>query len=353
MNEIYLNPENPGSFGGRNRFAKAVFRKEPTTTWREITQYLAGSDSYTLHKQITRKFARNRIILLGPNDLWQSDIADMSKISQHNDGNKYILLTIDCFSKYVWCQPTTAKTAASIAGKLAELIESVERKPTNWQTDKGGEFVNAKVQKLMNDQSINFYSTNNPDTKAAIAERAIRTIKSRIYRYFTAKNTRRYIDILDKIVNSYNNSYHRSIKMKPVEVTDENALQVKANLYPPTTNLKVQFRFKVGDLVRLAKEKSAFSKGYEQGWTLEQFKVAKHLPRVPPVYKLVDLNGEEISGTFYSQELQKVEQKDEFYKVEKILDKRTRQGKVEYLVKWLGYPSTFSSWEPATNIRAI
>lgn len=347
MDNIYTDPTNPGSFGGIRPLAVAAKASN-----NKVTKYLESKDSYTLHKKKVRKFKRNRYILHGIDDLWQSDLADMTKFSEQNRGIKFLLVTIDCFSKFLWVQTLKSKNSKVVSGAIQRFLESEDRKPKNWQVDKGGEFRNTVLERMMKENDINFYSIQNPDTKAAFAERVIRTLKDRIYRFFTEKNTWKYVDVLPELVDSYNQSYHRTIGMKPSDVTPEQTKKIKSRIYPPLRNFRVKYKFSIGDSVRLAKEKRSFERGFEQGWTEEIFTVAKRLPRNPPVYKVKDSAGELIEGSFYAQEIQKVSPKMT-YKVEKILGTRTRRGTKEYLIKWLGYPENANSWEPEANLTTV
>lgn len=206
----------------------------------------------------------------------------------------------------------------------------------------------------MEDVGINFYPTKNPDTKAAIAERVIRTLKGRIYRYLTKHNTKTYLDVLKDIVIGYNTAKHRSIGTSPANVTKDNEKEIRQRLYPGkiVDKRRPKFPFHVGDSVRLAKEKTAFQKGYLPLWTEEVFTVAEILPRDPPVAKVKDLQGQPVEGTFYKEELQKITlPNDAVFRVEEVLDTRTdSSGAKSYLVKWLGYPSTMNSWVAETDM---
>jgi hypothetical protein len=165
-----------------------------------------------------------------------------------------------------------------------------------------------------------------------------------MYKYFTEMNTKRYIDVLEKLVKSYNHTWHRSIKTEPASVTMENQGQVWQTLYGQQKETLVpKSDLKVGDTVRISKVKMHFEKGYEQNWTREIFTIMKIIPRNPVVYKLKDLAGEVIKGTFYKQELQKITDSG-YYPVEKVLKTRKRNRKTEYFVKFQGYPEKFNSW---------
>ena len=132
--------------------------------------------------------------------------------------------------------------------------------------------------------------------------------------------------------------------MAPNKVSKANEAQIWSRLYGGKMLFNQNFRFKVGDHVRISTSKMIFKKSYEGLWSEEIFIVNKSLPRNPPVYRLFDLNDHPIQGTFYGQELQKVKIADDVFIVEKVVKTRTRNRKREYLVKWLGYPDSFNSW---------
>ena len=139
--------------------------------------------------------------------------------------------------------------------------------------------------------------------KSVVAERFIKTLKKKIYKYLTSISKNVYIDKLDDILDEYNNTYHRSIKMKPVDVKDNTYIDFEKEV-----NNKDP-KFKVGDYVRISKHKNIFAKGYKPNWSEEVFIISKIKNTVPWAYVIDDLNGEEIIGTFYGKELQKSDQK--------------------------------------------
>ena len=181
------------------------------------------------------------------------------------------------------------------------------------------------------------YSIHN-ERKSAVAERFIRTLKSKIYKYMTSISKNVYIDKLDDIVNEYNNTYHTTIKMKPTDV--------KANTYINTSK-KINYKdpkFKVGDRVIISKYKNIFAKGYMPNWSEEVFVIKKVKNTVPWTYVIDDLNGEEIIGTFYEKELQKTNQEE--LRIEKVIK---RKGNKIY-VKWKEYNNSFNSWIDKVNL---
>ena len=216
-----------------------------------------------------------------------------------------------------------------------------KRKPTKMWVDKGKEFYNKDVQGL-----VELYSTENEE-KSSVVERWNRTMKEKMFKYFTTNSTNVYIDVIDELVEQYNHTKHSSIKMLPVEASKkENEVVVWRNLYPHINDreLEPNKKFIIGDKVRIIKKKKTFEKGYTPRWTEEVFVISAVQNTTPATYKITDYSGEEIQGTFYEPELQKTKQ--EVYRIEKVIKKE----KTKSLVKWKGYPETFNSWVSNTKL---
>jgi len=275
----------------------------------------------------------------------------MRNLSNFNDRNNYILTGIDCFSRKGFAEPLKNKSGKELLRALSKIFgkQSFRR----LQTDKGREFLNVNVKKLLKSQNMELWVSENDDVKAALVERFNRTLKDRMYKYFTANNTRRWVDVLQKFVNAYNNSYHSTIKMKPNSVSKEHQHRIRRILYPPSITKSKSFKFKVDDLVRISKAKKVFRKGYLANWSRELFRITSRLARAQPVYTIEDLNGNAIKGKFYEEELVKVTEEPEDYLVEKILQKKQVNGKTKYLIKWLGYDSSFNSWVDESQMRQL
>ena len=175
-------------------------------------------------------------------------------------------------------------------------------------------------------------------------------MKEKMFKYFSANSTWRYIDVLDEMVRQYNNTQHSSIKMTPAAASDKNNEgRVFMNLYDLRSR-RMRYgspKFSVGDKVRIAKKKTTFEKGYTPRWTEEIFSVSSVQYTDPFTYKISDMNGEQIHGTFYEQELQKTSQ--EIFRIEKVIRKRGNK----CLVKWKGYPDSFNSWVDASSITHL
>ena len=188
------------------------------------------------------------------------DLSDMQLLSKYNKGTTSLLCVIDIFSKYAWVVPLKDKKGISIVKAFQIILKQSSRKPNKIWVDKGSEFYNAYFKKWFRDNNIVIYSTHN-EGKSVVAERFIRTLRSKIYKYMTSISKNLYIDKLDDIVDEYNNTYHTTIKMKPIDVKDNTYINADKEI-----NNKDP-KFKVGDHVRISKYKNIFAKGYMPNWS--------------------------------------------------------------------------------------
>ena len=218
----------------------------------------------------------------------------MQSLSRYNKEIKYLLCAIDLFSIYAWVIPIKCKKGASIVNAIQNII-SEGRKPNKIWVDQGSEFFNKSFTNFLKMNNIEMYLTFNKG-KSVVAERVIRTLKNKMYKHMTAISKNVYVDVLDDIVNKYNDAVHKTIKMKPIDVTDDSFVE-----YNEESNKK-DAKFKVGDHVEISKYKNIFAKGYAPNWSEEVFAINKINSTVPWTYAISDLNGEEITGSFYEKE---------------------------------------------------
>lgn len=305
LDSLYYDPKIPAAFSSAKNFADFLKKQNLSFESKNACDWLQGERAYTLHKSRRVRFKRNKYNLTNIGDFWQADLMDMQSLSRKNKGYKYILAVIDGFSKFGWCVPIKKKQPCEIIRGFKIIFGACQYKPRNLHTDKGREFVNKAFQEFLECNGIKFYKASDPATKAAICERYIRTMKTLIYKYFTYTGTNRYCDTLESLVALYNSRRHRSIGMAPVDVNEKNILQVWRNLNKGT-NIKRLPLLKCGDFVRLAKPKEIFDKSYKPVWTDEIFVVRKVISHHQPVYRIIDLEGNELTGSFYEPELQKV-----------------------------------------------
>ncbi|XP_067217348.1 uncharacterized protein [Linepithema humile] len=359
LEKLYYDPEHYAGYSAVDNLFRAA-----NLSRNNVARWLEAQDAYTLHRPLRRKFPRMHYNVTNIDDLWEADLIELRNLKSYNDGYAYLLVIIDVLSKYVWVEPLRDKTSNSVMGAFqCVLSRSNGRVPVYLQTDKGKEFVGRPLQKLLEENDIRFRVARNPDVKAAIVERFNRTLKERMWRYFTHKNTRRYIDVLQNIVNAYNHTRHSSTRMQPYVVMRENARIARENITrqwrsndDEANEKRRKAKYHVGDLVRISRAKVVFEKGYEARWSEEIFRIHRILDwRKPRVYELSDLAGEVIDGIFYEQELARVEknlQEEEFI-VDRVIRSRGRGNNKQVLVSWRGYPSKFDSWIPASSLTPL
>ena len=302
--------------------------------------------SQELHKPKRVNFERRRVISNHIDHIWGIDLITMIKYSKQNNNYKYILTVIDFFSKHSWCYTLKNKNYNEIINSFKDIFKKSKRKPNFIQSDEGTEFTNKQVQKFFNDNNIKWYHTYNRDIKCSICERFNRTILNKIYKNFTLNNNTIWIKDLNKLVKEYNNSYHRTIKMKPVDASkksNENIVRKNYN-FEIITNKK---KFKIGDKVRISLLKNTFEKGYTSNWSEQIYVIYDIKSSNVHYYYLKDLNGEKLDGTFYQEELLKTNIKEhDLYIIEKIINKVGNK----YLVKWKGYDDSFNSYVNKNDI---
>ena len=342
--KLYQDPKFSASFTGQRRFFDGQKQLNPSESLNTVKKKLQAVESYTLHKPVRKPKLYRRIFTKGINYLYQCDLVDLTKYHQENDGYKWIVTIIDTFSKKAWALKMKNKSANSIISVMKPFFRS--NKPQKMQFDQGTEFYNSNFLGLLKKNKIKHYSVYS-EQKAAIVERFNRTLKERMFKYFTSRGTHRWVDILQDLVNGYNNTKHSSTQFAPEEVNQANEKKVRDNLFPKIKKLR-QFTkpaFKVGDTVRITRKKGLFEKKYEINWSWEVFNVSEVKSKTYPVtYGLSDYKGEKILGSFYKSELQLVDKSDNIYPIEKIVKTRTRQKETQYLVKFLGYPDEANTW---------
>ena len=306
-----------------------------------------------LHRGIRRSFPRRKVYSPAPDWIWSSDLIDYNNIKKHNDGYAYLLVCVDVFSKFVRAVPLIDKSARS----MVKAFESFDKLPKFVWADKGKEFYNKSLEAFFNQNGVKLYSTYS-ESKSVIAERFNRTFKNWMQLHFTMSNSWRWINTWEEILNQCNNLVHSTTKVKPIDALKkkESFQTVYNNLYEKydnTTENLPRNALKVGDFVRVSRDKSIFEKGYDYNWSEEFFKVREVLNTNPITYRLEDFNGDPIEGTFYRFELvkTKLNDLDSVFRIEKVLKEDKKNKRI--FVKWKGWPKKFNSWvnkDQATDI---
>ena len=294
--------------------------------------------SQELNKPTINKFLRQKVIVNYINEIHSTDLIDMSQYSKINRRYQYIFTNIDVFSKVAYAFPLKSKKIGDIKPCFEKIFKN--NKPKYVWSDKEPACLSKEMQQFFKNNNVKIYHTNS-HLKAVVIERFNKSLRELMMKEFVKNNNTVWYNILPKLIKIYNNRYHSTIKMKPIQVNKNNEKYIKENIYTYNKTNKNP-KFKINDLVRISlKRRDVFDKPSSNiKWSEELFKIHSINKSNVISYKIKDLNDEIIKGIFYEKELQKTKNTSEIYVIEKII----RRNKNKYLVKWRGYSDDFNSW---------
>ena len=300
--------------------------------------------SNELNKATINKFPRQKIIVNHINEIHSTDLVDMTQYLKMNKGYKYIFTNIDVFSKIAYAFPLKSKKIQDIKPCFEKIFKN--NKPKYIWSDKESAFLSKEMQQFFKDNNVKIYHTNS-HLKAVVIERFNRSLRELMMKHFTKNNNTIWYGILPNLIKIYNNRYHSTIKMKPIQVNKSNEKYIKENIYT-YNKISKNPKFKINDLVRISlKRRDFFDKASSNiKWSEELFKIHSINKSNVITYKIKDLNDEIIKGIFYEKELQKSKNTSQVYIIEKII----RKNKDKYLVKWRNYSDDFNSWVDKDDI---
>lgn len=355
LRQSYISPGEKVAFSGINSIKKEF----PHLTRTQISDVLASIHTYTLHREVKKVKVFNPFFIYTLRQQIQIDLIDVSKLHMSNDGVHFLFVAIDCFSKKTWLIQQNNKQGSTTLESFKTLLRIMRGSPpVSVFFDRGKEFCNARVYAYLAEHGINVFHPNS-EIKAPIVERVNRTIQDIIFKYLTQYETLRYIDVMTELLRSYNERFHRTIKMSPNNAElPENHIEVRSNLnvyYDKARSKRTKrVRFKVGDTVRLAFSKYAFQRGFNERFKRELFKVVSIFTRMPITqYGLKSMNNNEvIQGKFYANELQKHTSKE--FRIEEVLQSKTlKNGTRKHYVKWQDFDSTHNSWIDDSDLTDV
>jgi transposase InsO family protein len=356
----YSSPGHPVAFA-----SPATVARFYNITKEKATSILNQVDTYTLHREYKKPAQFNPFYVHNRREQVQADLIEIGSIAKENDGVRYLLLLIDVMTKKVWLYPLKDKRGTSVTEALSHWIDSLGGKrnlPKLLLSDLGKEFIAKTFQEKLKQHKIKWQSGKGM-SKAAVAERANKTLQVLIYKYLTDRETLRYIDVLPQLVATYNGRGHRSLKNMTPDEADrpENEARVQEVFHERYEKLarkkaKVKPRLKIDGLVRVKTDSSRISssrRAYAEQFHGEFYRIVRINRTMPvPMYHLRALDdGEFIDGGFYAEELQPVE--GDLWKIESVLDERTRRGKKEIKVKWKYFGDRWNEWIPASNVQQV
>ena len=288
LKKVYYNLKHPAGCGSVKKLTKVS-----GLSVEKVRSWLKKQPTYTLHRQARRKYPTRQYIVHDIDEQWQADLADVSLLARQNGGYRYILTVIDIFSRFAWARPLKTKRGDEVAAAFRNIFQE-GRIPKRIQTDQGKEFENRHVRELFAEHNIELFSVKSA-YKAAMVERFNRTLKHKLWRYLTSTNKRKWLDVLQDAVHSYNHSVHRVIKRKPATVTQADVANMREERQESRSKGKDNIR--VGDTVRISKVKSVFEKGYLPNWTEELFTVADVNRKYKPITYKASASGGRPSTT--------------------------------------------------------
>ena len=287
LNELYTNPQFPTAYSG------------------QIQKFILEKESISRHKQKRKNFKRRQVFVPAPFTAIQADTIFYRNYARQNAGYKYILAVIDAFSRKNYVRAMKTNTATETAENLDDIISSMPMKPSQFSSDKGSEFSvthPAIEEVLVEKYGMLIFQLKEPK-KASLVERFIRTLKTRLERYFTETNSHRWIDVLQDLSDAINNSINRTIGLAPNAVTLENTPKIFKKLYGRKTP-PIVCKYSIGDKVRIPLKRNIFDKGYSAAWSKEIFTIASvQNDKVVCFYTVKDSSGETVDKKFYTEEI--------------------------------------------------
>lgn len=349
FNKRYQTLGDPLAYSGISNVTRITGQRV-----KDVEDRLAGIFSYTLHREYKKPRHYNPFFIYFARQQLQVDLIDISDLAQDNDGVTFLMTAIDVFTKKAWVEPMKNKKGVTAKNVLEKIFRDMNTLPKQIFFDRGSEFVNSYVRDFLKKAHVKIVHPGST-LKAPVIERFNRTFQNLLYRHTTEMQNYRYIDDLQHIVRTYNRRRHRTIDMSPNDAElEKNWADVRnahSEKYTRLVNLKKKkSKFALGDTVRIKKLVRNFGRGYHEQFKRELFKVVQ-VDRGMPItmYELRSLDTDElVEGKFYSNELQKVI--SDIFKVEKVVKKRMRNGKEEYLVKWLDFGARHNSWVAAEDM---
>jgi hypothetical protein len=200
LTQIYSDPDNVASFRSARRLYTEAKQTMKNLSYEDVTEYLKGIDSYTLHARMAKTFDRESYLVKGPGVILGGDTCILEKLSSSNDGYKHLSVFADMYSRFLFVYPLKTKTGKETADKMDHLLSNSRHSYSAFFSDMGSEYFNSHATRVLKKHTMKQYSVYSSDIKNALVEILIKRLKKRIFRYLTHANTKRYIDVLPSLV---------------------------------------------------------------------------------------------------------------------------------------------------------
>ena len=347
--DVYYDASNPASFSTVEKLRRQVRSGQPVS-YSATRKWVSGQDTYTLHKRAVRKFKRRKTISRGIGWQFQADLIQFNMLSRQNSNFNFILVCIDIFTRKLHAEPVKRKTGPQVASAMEKIFIDSKMVPKFLQVDFGAEFYNQHFERLMNKYRVKMFSVHSP-TKSSLIERAILSLKRRLYKYMFRNRTKRYLEILPEIVDSQNNTKNKATGYKPVDINKDNEKQVWFKLYSDQFPLKVNFKFQVGQKVRVLKNKKLFEKSYLPQWSSAIYTIASRRATEPVTYKVRDPEGQIEKQAYYTPQIQLISVPENLLAIDVMESRRLPSGEMEYSIHYRGWPKAYDRWLAASHVK--
>ena len=345
--------DKPWSFGNSTN----VKQYNPNLRHEEIDNFLAKNEIYTRFKQHRKPSKYSPIYVYRKRELFQADVVFFTNeaLVAENDGYKYMFTCIDCFTKMAWVYPMKTNRCATVMECFQDILRKCGKKPERLNSDRGSELICKSFKDFLARQQI-FHYLSYSSRKCPIVERFNLTIQNLLYKIMATKRSWKWTDFIGQAMKIYLHRKHSTIGMSPIEAEKEqNSSLVRQNLFKffqKNRKRQTKPKYKLNDTVRIWKARHTFQRGYDENFSREYFKIREIKQNLPvPRYILEDSMGNVITGSFFQDELIKFEPND-LFEIE-VIRKRKRGRKTEYLVHYLGYPSSMDQWLPEKELKNL
>ena len=342
--------DNPVALGGQHivrRYTRPKFKSQA-----ELEDALHRIDAYSRHKT-PRKPIYNPYMIWNKRELLEADLTDLQTLQEHNQGVRYWLVVIDCFTRFVWLRAIKNKNGATVADAMQSILSDMDGPQIKrLNSDRGAEFKSRNWLQLMQRFGIKH---NYPNTHCRMVERVQQTLQKMVHTHMTDRESRTYIHALQDIVDAYNSKFHRMIHTSPRRAElPRNHYAVRLALERHIQKIRekrIKPKYKIGQIVRVAKYDMLFRRSFDEQFDVEMFLVAEVSERLPrPMYRLKKPTGELTDDVYYEEELSPIYGDD--FKVQEVIKKRRYRGRPQSLVHWLGWPRELSTWVDDSDINA-
>ena len=338
------------SYGGKYRLYDEFKRVD-------VDRELRDNDIYSRFKQHRKSKKFSPIYVYKKRELFQSDVIFFTnkEFVDVNRGYKYLFTTIDVFTKMAWVYPMRDNKCKTVMKCFKDILKKCGEKPERLNSDRGSELICKEFATFLRDNDIHHYLSYSL-RKCPVIERFNLSLQRLLYKILKKNNSYEWVRFLDHAMKIYLNRKHRTIKMTPIEgekdVNEKKLRKIYLERYRNADLKRQRAKFSVGDSVRIYKQRGTFHRGYNEDFTEEIFTITKVLKNLPvPRYKIREYNGNEITGSFFQDELVHFNP-PEFYEID-ILDSKGRGKNKQYFVHYRGWPNSYNEWKKASDLKSL